>query len=373
MSLAASLQGLTGPFIVGTALSTFLLGVTLTQCYTYFANFKTDRAAYRWAVWILLLIDISHTVCCQITLWIWFVAHYGEPASIIRAPWSFAVDPVMCGIVAFVVQLFYAHRIYLLGERSMIIPSLVVFGSLFQLAWSAGATAQVFVIQYFANFQIWTYGVACWLGMAAAIDMLITASLVWLLSRSKSCVRKTNTIVDRLIYLTIETNGLTFTVALLDLILFSCLKDASHVGPNLCLIKLYFNSFLVSLNSRTGLSEDLGGSRTMHSTLFKNKRDTFKSAPESVTLPVNGQPSVNSLKSNDTKAVYEKTDGVHVYTTASLSAGHVSDKTDAEAFGSQTKHLGIGPMRADKNNGFTTDIVGGAHTHEDEKRISGMA
>ncbi len=50
---------------------------------------------------------------------------------------------------------------------------------------------------------------------------------------------------------TIETNGLTFAVALVDAILFAAYPNASwHVIPNLCLVKLYFNSMLVSLNSR---------------------------------------------------------------------------------------------------------------------------
>ena len=43
----------------------------------------------------------------------------------------------------------------------------------------------------------------------------------------------------------------TFVVALVDAILFAAYPKASwHVIPNLCLVKLYFNSMLVSLNSR---------------------------------------------------------------------------------------------------------------------------
>jgi hypothetical protein len=109
----------------------------------------------------------------------------------------------------------------------------------------------VFIIQYFEGFQVWTYGVACWLGGAAVTDLLITGSLVWILLNSKRGIRRTNNMcvalhfshphhhvlipgfnwgpiysIDRLISLTIETNGLTFTVAMLDLILFSAFKYA---------------------------------------------------------------------------------------------------------------------------------------------------
>lgn len=50
---------------------------------------------------------------------------------------------------------------------------------------------------------------------------------------------------------TIETNGLTLCIAILDALLFALFPQASwHVIPNLALVKLYFNSVLVSLNSR---------------------------------------------------------------------------------------------------------------------------
>jgi len=105
-----ALEGLTGPFVIGTAVSTFLFGVTMAQVYTYFSNFKTDRPIYRYLVISLFIIDILHTVFSQVTLWEWFVAHVGDPGFVIKAPWSFAMSPVMCGIAAFVVQIFYAHR-----------------------------------------------------------------------------------------------------------------------------------------------------------------------------------------------------------------------------------------------------------------------
>ncbi|KAI8457058.1 hypothetical protein BY996DRAFT_4578848 [Phakopsora pachyrhizi] len=356
MSLPQELQGITGPFIVGTSASTFLFGITLTQCYTYFSNFKKDRASYQIALVILLVVDVSHTIFCQITLWLWFVMHYGEKGSVSESPWSFAVGPILCGIAAFVVQIFYAHRIYLLGQRTLVIPCIIIFGSLFQLAWSIGATAKIFEIKFFSEFQLWTYGVACWLGGAAATDLIITTTLIFLLSRSKSNLRHTNNAIDRLITLTIETNGLTFTVALLDLILFACISNGAHVGPNLCLIKLYFNSFLVSLNSRTELSENFGQTRSLRSNIFSSA----KNIRHSIAHVACEFPTGHSINSED----HRNHDGVHVCTTATLSAAHVSVQPKTQLIPGQVEFNGIGSMRADTMNGFTTKIIGGFQTEK---------
>ncbi|KAI8458976.1 hypothetical protein BY996DRAFT_6816959 [Phakopsora pachyrhizi] len=91
--------------MVGTSASTFLFGVTLTQFYTYFSNFKKDS---------FISDCIGHYVCCGCVthnlLWLWFVKHYGEKGSVLESPWSFAVGPILCRIAAFVVQIFYPHK-----------------------------------------------------------------------------------------------------------------------------------------------------------------------------------------------------------------------------------------------------------------------
>ncbi|KAA1133901.1 hypothetical protein PGTUg99_031258 [Puccinia graminis f. sp. tritici] len=386
VSMAKALEGLTGPFVVGTAVSTFLFGITLAQVYTYFSNFKTDRPIHRYSVIGLFILDVLHTAFSQVTLWQWFVAHYGDPTAVVKAPWSFAMSPVMCGLAAFVVQIFYAHRVYLLSNQRMVIPGFIAFGAFFQLVWASvsqqpwmtldlfekdrtdifikilryqqGATAKVFQIQYFQGFQVWTYGVACWLGGAAATDLVITASLVWILLNSKRGIRRTNNIIDRLISLTIETNGLTFTVAVLDLVLFAAFKDASHVGPHLCLVKLYINSFLVTLNSREKLAEEFGGSRTIHTSAPRNGPGNTEASKLSCTLAPS-HLQTESLSNEKANAMYDAPDGIRVCTTATLSANLMS--SDPEL--SQTGY-NVGSMRPDQSNGFTSDIVGGADQHK---------
>ncbi|GAA5967485.1 hypothetical protein JCM3765_004684 [Sporobolomyces pararoseus] len=247
-----------GPFLIGTVLACLLTGITASQSFQYYQNFPNDRRLYKWLVFGLFLLDMSHTAVSINTLWDWFVENYGNVAHLAVSPWSFAIDPAMVGVVAFTCQAFYAYRVYIVGKRKWLLPLFIGLLSTVSLAFAIASTVQIFHLEQFARFKEFTYGVAIWLGVSAAADILITASLVFYLRGSKTGLNGTNSILNRIIELTIGTNGLTCTVAILDVVLFAALPDSTaHAAPNLCLPKLYFNSLLVSLNARIALERRL--------------------------------------------------------------------------------------------------------------------
>ena len=71
----------------------------------------------------------------------------------------------MVGIAAAVCQFFYAYRVYVVGKRQLAIPIVICVLALISLGFAVGATAQIFILQYFSRFQSYTYGVAAWLSM----------------------------------------------------------------------------------------------------------------------------------------------------------------------------------------------------------------
>ena len=83
----------------------------------------------------------------------------------------------MTGVVASIVQAFYAYRVYVVSKRSLALPILITFFSAVQLGafsrslhrrlpvltlrrpgFACGATGMVFKLKDFAKFQSWTYG-----------------------------------------------------------------------------------------------------------------------------------------------------------------------------------------------------------------------
>ncbi|GAA5917174.1 hypothetical protein JCM5296_005590 [Sporobolomyces johnsonii] len=252
-------DGSVGAFVVGTALSTFLLGITSCQAFEYFRTFPNDKRLYWWLVVGLCVLDWAHSAISMYTIYDWTVTNFANPANLIHCPWSFAVDPAMTGVAAFVCQIFYAYRVYIVGKRNLVIPIIICTLSALSLGFACGATGMIFHLVLFSRFQEWTYGVSLWLAGAALCDIIITTSLVYFLAKSKTGMLQTNNILNRLIELIISTNGLTAAVALIDAVLFGVLSTSYHVTANLCLVKLYFNSLLVSLNARAELERQLNG------------------------------------------------------------------------------------------------------------------
>jgi hypothetical protein len=67
--------------------------------------------------------------------------------------------------------------------------------------------------------------VICWLGFQTAADLSITAVLTFVLARSKTGFRKTDTIINRMIRGAIQTGLFASIFALADLFSFLLHKD----------------------------------------------------------------------------------------------------------------------------------------------------
>lgn len=291
-------RSVTAPLMIGAAITTALLGLTLNQTFTYFATFPKDRTIYRLIVGTLIVLDVVQTVFSQLTLWRWFIqAPQDTVLGKTGIPWPFAFSPMLCGLTTAVVQTFYAYRVFVLSRRRMINPLIIVFGALVQLSWSTYATTQIIKIREFSRFHIHLRSIISWfwLGTAALTDCFLTVNLIYWLSNSKTQIHQTNSLLNSLILLAIETNCLTFAVAALDLILFICRSDSAHLAPNLCLGKLYSISLLISLNTRCRLGKNFGGQRSV---LLDEPPDTH-SEPHSInTKPLDCPLALNPWRSS---------------------------------------------------------------------------
>lgn len=260
-----------GAFVVAGIIATYLSGIVATQCFSYYTTFQDDRRLYFWLVTGLLVLDVLHTAISCRTIYFFGVTRWGDPTALVHSPWSFSIEPSFTGIAASVVQGFYAYRVWIISARKPIIPVLIAIGSAIQLGFAIGASIKIFVFhQEFARFHEYTYGVAAWLVAASATDLLITASMVYYLkSALNSDYVHTSSLVQKILRNVIETNGLTAAAALTNMVLFLVQSNKLwHVIPQLALIKLYFNSVLVSLNSRKILSEH--GNGTSHALALKS-------------------------------------------------------------------------------------------------------
>ncbi|KAL1710990.1 hypothetical protein EV121DRAFT_250679 [Schizophyllum commune] len=229
-----------GPMLIGTFLNVLLYGISITQTYLYWNGYKRkDSLVIRLFVIFLFVADTAHTAFTMAYMYICLVNHYGNPLYLANANWVFSADPALTGIIGGSVQIFFSWRVKIVSLRH------------FVLCGIATAIACGFV-PAFAQFQKFKVVVIIWLAASSLSDILITGSLVNHLRSHKTGFRTTDTHVDRIIRLTVQTGLITSLWALADMLLYLLDPAGWHLMLNFALSKLYTNSLMSSLNSRKG-------------------------------------------------------------------------------------------------------------------------
>ncbi|ORY41108.1 hypothetical protein BCR35DRAFT_311375 [Leucosporidium creatinivorum] len=251
----AQLDNVLGPFVVGALVAAWLSGLVWGHGGRYWSQYPpgTDRAIFRWGVIVLLGLDLITTIFAAISCYNLSVTELPPPD---RAPWSFAINPLLVGIVTTIVQSFYSYRVYVVSNRDRFLPAFILLLALLQLGFATGGAHIAFTLRYEQFLPQYKYGVTLWLTLACAGDFLITGSIVWYLRKAQkgSGFSETASLLKKISRSTIENNFLTSVLALLDAVLFAEVNGNWHIAINIVLPKVYILSFLASLTARSKLS-----------------------------------------------------------------------------------------------------------------------
>ncbi|KAF9255457.1 hypothetical protein L218DRAFT_912323 [Marasmius fiardii PR-910] len=260
--------------------------------YIYYNAFPSDRRGIQAMVYGLYVVETVQTVMITWDAFQNFVFGFGQLAALeeVRLVWLDCC--IIDGIVAFMVQTFYAYRIYVLSKLKLLL-GIIVSMALTQFGGAIAAAETAKAVGTFTNRQKGFIAVGVWLGGSAACDIAIAVSMIYIvrfhthsdhriarqqLSKYDAGIQDTRDTLKRIIRLTMETGILTATVATVDLIFFLISPESSyHMTPALVLAKLYSNSFMVIFNSRV---EIVGGRG--HSTSNEKHAGIFTSGGELV-------------------------------------------------------------------------------------------
>ncbi|KAF7295979.1 hypothetical protein MKEN_01412500 [Mycena kentingensis (nom. inval.)] len=285
-----------GALQIGVMLASVLFGVTTVQAFVYLKDFR--RIARQSKYWSALfgmhmtlylhlcpgreetirLGELLHNICLCHFLYIYTISNYGHPESLgAKPPFSFDMTFLLSGLIVFCVQSFFAFRIYRFSHK----PVSLIFAIL-AFAWLVGSVVgfagAVLTPSSVEFIRRWGTTAVAFFSLSSATDLAIAVTLVILLlrNRGKDRFQRTNAIVDTLIRWSIETGLLTsfsgiitaifvshFFVCRLKEIFVLILSPLWHVQAqtmksNMIWLafyairsRLYANSFLAGLNSRT--------------------------------------------------------------------------------------------------------------------------
>ncbi|KZT66315.1 hypothetical protein DAEQUDRAFT_473283 [Daedalea quercina L-15889] len=242
-----------GAFVLGIYFNILLYGVVVSGYYHYAHHSKNDSLPLRLFILFLFVADSAQTGLSVVYVYQGLVTHFGG-IDYLQTPGIVSTSgPAITGIISCSVQLFFTYRVQAISRSmwlSVLTGVLAVLSMLFSIAtvvairWPGlHGTESLHQNSVKALFSVW-------LSTGVVADILITVALVWHLRRKKSGFSDTDSLVNRIILLTVQTGVLTTTWAITDLVLYLTSPMDTHLFFNFSLAKLYTILLVSSLNHR---------------------------------------------------------------------------------------------------------------------------
>lgn len=241
-----------GPMLVGVFFNMILYGVLVGQVLTYYQSAKSDPVWMRVFITCLFFVETANTALDMSMMYQPLILEYGQKP--VFFPAVFMTEPLCVVLVSMPIQLFFAWRIYQL-TKSPWIPAVIAIFAVASFAGGLWTTTRIQVLRLFAEKPMLHVPALLWFLASCVADVLITVSLVLTLSKKKTGFAGTDSVVDKIIRMTIQTGMVTALFSILDVVTFMALP---HIAVNfvwdLALSKLYSNCLLSTLNARQKLN-----------------------------------------------------------------------------------------------------------------------
>ncbi|KAI9460428.1 hypothetical protein HD554DRAFT_1585974 [Boletus coccyginus] len=243
-----------GALLIGVVVSAALYGVTCIQTWYYYGHYPSDPWYIKLLVAGVLVSDTCHQVLITHCAYTYLVTDFRVPAALGNIVWSLIIENFFNGFTTLFVQSFLAMRVYWLSNKSWLatgsVMTLVVGVFVLVLVYSILALPfQTFV--QLSTLKALSMSVNA---VGAAGDVLTTALLCTLLQRSRTGIRRSDTLVNKLTVYAISTGLLTSICAMASLISIAAWPNTFiYIAFYFCLGRLYCNSLLATLNMRDSL------------------------------------------------------------------------------------------------------------------------
>jgi hypothetical protein len=276
-----------GPMLIGVMLNCVLFGIMVMQLFIYYQTYPKDGLWLKLFVAYLAIAETVNTACDMYLVYQPLIQRFAKIEAVEFFPIMLAASPIVTVLISTPVQMFMAWRIVVITQSKKI-PFVIAVFSIVSLAGGIWVGVQVVVFKLFSkkdSFQFNLPGVI-WFVAAAVADVLITVTLVYSLRQRKTGHKKTSSLINRIIKLTIQTGLVTTITALLDLFLFTLSpKTAVSFVWDFSVSKLYTNALLSTLNARAGwnhLNEQAGDENVLFGSTIVNSSGIGTGADKSL-------------------------------------------------------------------------------------------
>jgi len=270
-----------------------LYGTCILQWYNYYTSGFKDPLATRLLVAWVMILDTVHTACTIYMLWDFTVSNFGNPAVFTKSSWVFPTTPIFIVLASFPIQQFLAWRIKGLS-KSWILFCIISVLSLTQAAcgFAGGIMANIIVDP--AAFKKLVGVADAWVSVSVFTDILISGLLLFYLRRCRTGFKKTDSVISSLVRMIIETCLIGAVFCLVDVIVFT-----THTDTNLHFLfalpqgRIYTNTLMLTLNSRTDFRNELNSGNAQSINLSHTGPQVYK--PTEVSIAVSRDVQMDKM------------------------------------------------------------------------------
>ncbi|KAH8995474.1 hypothetical protein EDB92DRAFT_208393 [Lactarius akahatsu] len=248
-SIPPDIVRVTAPILFGPMINWALYGVLCVQTYVYSYNFPDDRRALKFLAYFIFLFETVQTALTGADVYYWFMVGFGDLNRLRNSNFSAIDSPTIDAFISLIIQGFFCYRIWTLNKRMWWLCLIIAILSVTQAVGAAWGGIKSATLGRYAVIKSALY---LWLVTSAVVDILIAVAMTLLLRQvRRNEGRFSNYVFPRVVRLTIETNSLTASVALVSLILYVAFpNEIYYTCPTGVIGKLYSNSLFVTLNNR---------------------------------------------------------------------------------------------------------------------------
>ncbi|KAJ7927381.1 hypothetical protein B0H13DRAFT_2312586 [Mycena leptocephala] len=247
-----------GAMLIGVMVQQSLLGYIFAQGCSYYKFKDRDSQLYRYLVAALLAFSALEAAMDMHVIYRTMVTHYGEYGFFDLQTWSMWAEPGVTAVVGLLAQLFFAERCWKTTKKSWMVFVVLTFLLALSLGSGIAVSISFFKVRLFSELGKIPIPISFWLISTAVTDIIIAGILCVGLYGARTSVKRTETVLMKLIVLSVETSSCTAICAILNLVFYFVLKNtAYHLIPQFSLCRVYTITVLFTLLQRDGLRNDL--------------------------------------------------------------------------------------------------------------------
>ncbi|KAF9220418.1 hypothetical protein BS17DRAFT_344671 [Gyrodon lividus] len=238
-----------GPTHIGFTIAAASYGATVGQLLFYIRAFPCDKLIVKILVFIAFILDSVHTFLSASVLYHVFIhcRMNTSPSCVAALPWELTMSTLIVGCITFMVQVFYAHRVWIISGRNRALTLLVLASTTTQFLLGLMVVAEAIRTPTYQALSSARYTPFSAI-VSATCDAMITSSVFYYLRQAR------REDIKRLNVVFVQMGLLSFINALAVVVLY-CIQDHTlgkylTAAPGLILSKTYVNSMLAVLNAR---------------------------------------------------------------------------------------------------------------------------